>query len=150
MLTNKTDNKTFSYILKNKIDIALFMEQLEEYINLHCIKKAIFLDIRLCIEEVLINIFLHGYLQNGYKNPAADPKISVIIYKKLKTLEVNIIDNATVFNPVSAFVVADIYSNLEFRKIGGLGIHLLKKLSDGLEYIKKNNGNHLKIYKHLN
>lgn len=152
MIKNKETN--FICELKSLKDLSIFMKKFEEYADLHCIKKNIFFDIKLCIEETLINIFSHGYLSDdGQKTstekPSVEPKVCVSICKKKNFLVADVTDNAKKFNPLSAFFAADIYSDLESRKVGGLGTHLLKKLSDELEYIKVNHGNHLRIHKKL-
>ena len=49
-------------------------------------------------------------------------------------------DDARAFNPLTA-PEADVTTSLDERTAGGLGIHLMRKLMDGIEYQRLENGN---------
>ena len=51
------------------------------------------------------------------------------------------------FNIVEMDSGVDFQSELEERPIGGVGIHLVKNLSDGLEYEQLTGGNKVVLYK---
>jgi anti-sigma regulatory factor (Ser/Thr protein kinase) len=57
-------------------------------------------------------------------------------------------DDARAFNPLTA-PEADVSAPLEERAAGGLGIHLMRKLMDGIEYQRMEDGNLLIMKKNL-
>jgi serine/threonine-protein kinase RsbW len=57
-------------------------------------------------------------------------------------------DDGQPFNPLEAPEV-DTTKPLEERTIGGLGIHIVRKLMDGLEYQRHEGKNLLVLKKHL-
>ncbi len=66
------------------------------------------------------------------------------IEKKDDHLHMRLVDSGIEFNPLKEDV-ADTESDLEDRPIGGLGIYLVKQLSEDVAYERKNDQNHLFI-----
>jgi len=84
------------------------------------------LDIQLAIEESVTNSILHGYRgQPG--------QISVHCDILPEYMTVIITDNAPAFDPLG-MPDPDITSSLEERKAGGLGIYLIRRVTDGVSY----------------
>ncbi|ABS55678.1 putative anti-sigma regulatory factor, serine/threonine protein kinase [Methanoregula boonei 6A8] len=84
------------------------------------------LDIQLALEEVIANSVEHGY-------QGSEGEIAICCEFRDGVLTVEISDRAPAFNPL---VVADpdITSPLEERKIGGLGIYLVRQVTDTVAY----------------
>ena len=61
-------------------------------------------------------------------------------------MRVDVEDDGQPFNPLEA-PEADTTNPLEERTIGGLGVHLVRKLMDGLEYKRQGERNLLTIKK---
>ena len=55
-------------------------------------------------------------------------------------IRVNVEDDGKPFNPLDA-PEADTAKPLEERTVGGLGVHLVRKLMDGLEYQRRDGKN---------
>jgi anti-sigma regulatory factor (Ser/Thr protein kinase) len=62
-------------------------------------------------------------------------------------LEIVVIDDGHEFNPLE-FPEPDTNLPVEERPIGGLGIHLLRKMADRLEYRRIDGFNRLALLKH--
>ena len=121
----------------NKIeDFSNFMDALAEYRARYAFNMSSYLDLKTCLEELIVNIFHHG----GYEGTKREPKVHVRVYKEKDEIVAEITDNAAPFNLLTCGHVADTVSSLEDRPIGGLGIHLVKKLSDRLEYVPVDSG----------
>ncbi len=101
---------------------------------------AVLPQIDLALEEAVTNIIMYAYPE-GEKGTAeltvevADGQISATL-----------IDSGTPFNPLQQ-QEANLDVSLEERKIGGLGIHLIKEIMDVVEYAYEDGRNVLKMKK---
>jgi len=55
------------------------------------------------------------------------------------------LDDGDAFNPLEETPEADTDSALDDRELGGLGVFLVKNLSDDCHYVRTNGWNHLTI-----
>lgn len=62
-------------------------------------------------------------------------------------IKIRFADNGTPYNPLSANDPEDINADLSQRKIGGLGIHVVKQIMDAMEYSYQDGNNVLTISK---
>lgn len=83
--------------------------------------------LNLSLEEILTNVISYGYEDNN------EHTITIRISLKDKELIAEVEDDGKPFNPLEA-PEPDIEKPLEDRPVGGLGIHLVRNLMDGLEY----------------
>ncbi|MGB7546054.1 MAG: ATP-binding protein, partial [Methanothrix sp.] len=97
------------------------------------------LDMQLAVEEAFINIIRHGY-------HGADGTILTAIDFQEGRLTVTIEDDAPPYDP-TRFQEPDFSADLEKRPIGGLGIHLMRSLSDEMRYDFETGKNRLKLIK---
>jgi len=100
------------------------------------------IDVNLAIEEMLANVILHGYRDQ------AQHRIEVNIDAERDQVRVEIVDDGVHFNPLEA-PPADLSAPLEKRRVGGLGIHLVRNLMDGMEYHRRGERNHLVLFKRV-
>ena len=95
-------------------------------------------EIELATEEALINIFNYAYKEtNG----------DVEIICKLddnKRFIVEIVDTGIPFNVLSV-ASPDITADISERQLGGLGVFLIKKFTDAIQYRHENNKNILSL-----
>ncbi len=97
------------------------------------------LDMQLAVEEAFINIIRHGY-------HGAYGAILIAIDFQEGRLTVTIEDDAPPYDP-TRFQEPDFSADLEKRPIGGLGIHLMRSLSDEMRYDFETGKNRLKLIK---
>lgn len=88
------------------------------------------------LEEVLSNVLRHG-TRNGHA-PAAVVEITA----HGGTVSVCLTDDGPAFDPTSA-PPFDEHLPLEARSGGGMGIHLLRRLTRGVHYDRSGDQNHL-------
>lgn len=93
-------------------------------------------QVKLIAEEVFVNIVNYSHTDLIIVNASYENSI----------LTFEFVDEGFEFNPLLN-EDPKVPESIEEAKIGGLGIHLTKELSDSIEYERKNNKNHLKITK---
>jgi len=106
------------------------------------IKPKIIFSLHLTIDELITNIISYGYPDDQ----THEIDISLIYNKD--NIGLIIEDKAQPFNPLE-IPDPDIDQSVEKRKIGGLGIYLVKELMDSMEYKYEAGKNILKIIKKL-
>jgi anti-sigma regulatory factor (Ser/Thr protein kinase) len=100
-------------------------------------------SLRLAIEEAVSNVLQHGY--GGLPRPV---NLSMETTQPGRVRAV-VTDRAPPFNPLSRPEV-DTGQPLEERPIGGLGVHLVKKLMDAIHYERRDGQNILTMELSLN
>ena len=126
--------------LKNELsDLAKITDELTFFFA----KKYEFLinPINLILEELYSNSINYG------KSKAVQININLDI--KLNLLTIIYEDNGTPFNPLSVQTNIDSSVSVQESKIGGLGIHLVKNMTDTQHYKRYDNKNQLTLEKKL-
>ena len=102
-------------------------------------------EIELAAEEALVNIFTYAY-----KGKSGDVEIVCKIDEKERVI-LEIIDTGEPFNVLSV-KDPDISADISERRIGGLGIFLIKNLMDSVHYRREGDKNILDLIvkKHTN
>jgi len=96
-------------------------------------------DLVLAVNEAVTNVLLHGY--EGAPGP-----LSVGVEADGDELRVILTDEAPGFDPTTV-PPPDIHRPLEERPLGGLGIHMMRQLTDALVYRALDDGNELTFVK---
>ncbi len=100
-------------------------------------------NIVLAVDEACTNIIKHAYQY------APDKEISVSIVRNNGTFEVRIKDNGKNFDP-NVLRPPDLKQNLSHHRRGGLGVYLMKKLMDKVEYhFTEGKSNEVSLVKYL-
>ena len=84
------------------------------------------LDMQLAVEEAVANTILHGYC-------GAMGEVTIAIQASHNTVRVRIEDHAPPFDPLS-LPKPERKSDLSERRIGGLGIYLMRTVVDEVRY----------------
>jgi len=108
-------------------------------------KKALN-KVRLVAEEAIINVINYAYPLNVNEEYITVVCDEMIHPKRAVKLQVS--DKGIPFNPLLTAVV-DTTQSIDDRPIGGLGIHLVKKLADEVLYSRDNYTNTLTIIFYL-
>lgn len=102
------------------------------------------MKLKLVLEEIFTNISNYAYNDEGIVEFLVD----IISNHQLKII-IKLIDEGTYFNPLEQ-ATPDTTLSSDEREIGGLGILLIKKNVDSIEYERVDNKNILTIHKILN
>jgi len=90
--------------------------------------------IELVAEEALVNVFVHGYA----RNPGQVEVRCVVADDPSLTIEIR--DTGVSFDPLS-LANPDVDSDLTKRKIGGMGVFLIRKMTDRVAYRREGDSN---------
>ncbi len=104
--------------------------------------KAVF-NLNLVLEELVTNIIFYGYRDKE------SHQIQIDFWLEKEMIKITIEDDGKEFDPFLLDTPDDLDKPIEERKIGGLGIHFVKKLMDKYEYQRNNNRNKIILVKHL-
>ena len=99
--------------------------------------------IALAVDEACTNVIKHAYQY--------DPKRQIIItiIENDSNFEISIVDNGKQFNP-NRLKQPDMKEYLSSYRRGGLGVHLMKRLMDKVEYtIEPGKQNRVRLIKHI-
>jgi phosphoserine phosphatase RsbU/P len=129
--------------LNNKLsELERFNQTLTEFGQQHGLGPKVMHDLNLVLEEILTNIISYGYTDNR------EHEIRVNLSAQPGEVTAEVQDDGQPFNPLEA-AEPNTTKPLEERTIGGLGIHLVRKLMDGVEYQRQEGKNLLVMKKHL-
>lgn len=121
--------------------VSGLVEQMEMALMAEGVPMQTVYAVNLCVEELLVNIIHHGY------GGAAAPDVEVDIELQPQGLIIDVSDAAPPFDPITEANEPDTEAELDDRPIGGLGIHLVKRLTDAMSYHRLNGRNHVRLVK---
>ena len=104
--------------------------------------------IRLVVEELVVNIVDYAYSEVADCNSPTNDYLDVEIERHQKSITLRFRDGGVPFNPL-AKESPDTSLPLEQRRIGGLGIFLVMKKMDSVEYEYTDGENVLTVMKKL-
>jgi len=89
-----------------------------------------------------VNVIRYGHPEGG--------KHEILVWLSLEQdcVIATVEDDGLPFNPLEA-PEPDLYSPIETRQVGGLGIHLIRNVTDGLEYRRDGDRNRMVMRKHV-
>ena len=130
-----------SFKLKNALtELDALFQHVEQFGNAHGLPKKQIFQINLALDELFTNIVSYGF---------PDGNSHWIDFKlRLENNEVviHIEDNGIPFDPVSV-PTSGSAPPLEKCKIGGLGLHIVKKMMDEIAYERREDKNIITIKK---
>ena len=135
--------REISFQLRNSpAELNGISRYLEVFAQSEGLSKETTLKINLCIEECFINIVSHGYQDNE------EHWIEITLTREDKKFIVCIEDDGISYNPTET-AAPDITCPFEEKKVGGLGVHLMKHFMDNIEYQRRSNKNILVMTKNI-
>lgn len=103
--------------------------------------RKVCIEINLILDELITNIIEHGERGNEHH-------IDIILSKVGRNLTIEVKDDGPPFDPTIC-ALPDTTLTLDKRKCGGLGILLVRRLSDNCRYRREQNKNVLTLQKTL-
>ena len=135
--------KEYSFELKSNLsELDELCRHLETFGQKTGLSKKFVFEVNLVLDELFTNIISYGFDDDG------EHSIKVTITPENGGLYLCIEDDGKPFNPVE-FEAPDMSCSIEECKIGGLGIHIIRKLMDDICYERCEDKNVLKLKKGL-
>jgi anti-sigma regulatory factor (Ser/Thr protein kinase) len=129
-------------LLNRPSEIARLQDQLEAIANQFGFPSTKLHDVQLAVEEHLTNILNYGFDDQG------EHQITVRAFITANELRIEVEDDARPFDPLK-HPVPDLSQPVDARPVGGLGIHMMRKSVDRLEYRRAGGKNILVMVKQL-
>ena len=119
------------------------MRQVDDFVGAFVREHGMAADeasrILILLEELLTNLMKYGYPDRAEPGTA-----EIVLAFNGSRLEIEFIDDGCAFDPFAG-PPPNLDEPLEARQIGGLGLHLLRSLSDDAHYERRNNTNVIRL-----
>jgi serine/threonine-protein kinase RsbW len=110
------------------------------------VSRAVTWPVEVSLDEVLANVVHHG-LEGRGESARVELELSLQPGDPPRC-EVRVADDGPAFDPLQA-APPDTSLGIDERPIGGLGIELVKRLMDEIEYERRDGRNHLRLVRRL-
>jgi anti-sigma regulatory factor (Ser/Thr protein kinase) len=129
--------------IKNELtEIERLAEEIESFGELHDIPADVVFGINLSLDELITNTINYGYADSQQHF------IQVELDLTAEDVVIQLKDDGLPFDPLQR-PDPDINQSLDDKPIGGLGIYLVRKMMDEVEYRRIDNFNILKMKKKI-
>lgn len=119
------------------------IETLADAVNEVLPDRDLAFSVNVCLEELITNVIVHGL------KGAADRFMQVQLIISDDWLEILLRDDAPRFDPFMQAPEPNLDLDVNDRPIGGLGVHMVKKLMDEVHADYDGAGNLIVLRKHL-
>ena len=134
--------KIEKYQIKNDLsEIRVLADLVETFGKKNGFSGDLINDINLSLEEIITNTIAYGYEDKSAH------LIDVRISLGGKELILEVVDDGRSFDPLVEAPIPDVDKPLEEKIEGGLGVFLVRKIMDKMEYKRKNDKNILLLKK---
>ncbi len=127
--------------------IRTVLDTLGAFLAEHGLSKAVSWPVEVSLDEVLANVVRHG-LEGRGATATVDVELRFDPRDDPAVCEVVVIDDGPPFDPLAA-PAPDTSLGVEDRPIGGLGIALVRKLMDEVDYQRRDGRNRLRMARRL-
>ena len=130
--------------LRNDIsEVARVLDAIEAFGEAHDLPAKAIFQLNLALDELITNIVSYAF--EGH----AESRIELTVELRDGGLDAVLIDNGRPFNPVEA-ELPDLGEGLDERRIGGLGLKLVRTYMDRLDYRRDGELNSLQLHMNVN
>lgn len=128
--------------LENRLEeFQRFESAFMDFARFQNFSDEIIYAIQLSVDELFTNIVSYGY------DDSEPHTVKFVIDVTREEVCVEIIDDAKPFNPLDDAPDVNLDLSVEERKIGGVGIHLVKSLMSEVTYVRDGDFNRLRLVK---
>jgi serine/threonine-protein kinase RsbW len=122
--------------------LPVLTQFLQEFWSAADLPPAETVTFELALEEIFMNVVMHG-------SPADRvPRVEVSLALRDCCLTLMIEDDGPSFDPLS-LAAPDVTASLEERRVGGLGVYLVRQMMDAVSYKRLGGRNQLSMTKRV-
>jgi len=137
------ESHKYSFELKNDLsELEALCKHLNKFGRLTGLSEAFITDVNICLDELLTNIVSYGFEDD------LEHIIRFTMDLDNQVLTLSIEDDGIPFNPLEK-KDPEVPADLIDVRIGGLGIHIVRKLMDDIRYNRKQDKNKLTMKKSI-
>jgi anti-sigma regulatory factor (Ser/Thr protein kinase) len=129
-------------LVNRAAEIARVQDSLEQFAGQHAVPERKLHEVQLALEEHLTNIVHYAH------SDGREHCIKVVCELSASQLQIQIEDDGCPFNPLER-PAPDLTLPFEERPIGGLGVLMIKKSVDELDYRRESGKNILRMIKRI-
>jgi phosphoserine phosphatase RsbU/P len=144
MITSKTAMQRKISIRNDLKELERLNAFMEETGTEWGINRDLLFQLNMAAEEVVSNIIAYGYKESGAKD-----KILLELALKEDELRICITDHGIEFNPLQVPPPDDLDKPARERKVGGLGVYLIRNMMDQVDYRRIKESNMLILTKRI-
>jgi len=122
--------------------LSVLTEFLREFGSAAALAPAQVGTFELALEEIFMNIVMHG------SQPGIAPRVEVSLNLGIESVTMTVEDDGPQFDPLS-LPPPDVTASLADRRVGGLGVFLVRKIMDTVSYERIAGRNQLRMSKRL-
>ena len=94
--------------------------------------------VNLVLEELVLNVINYAYDESGHQ-------VEVQLTCNVEDLVIEITDEGKPFDPLHDAPDPDMDSPMEERRIGGLGVYLVRTMTSEMQYRREDGRNHMMV-----
>ena len=137
------ESHKYSFELKNDLsELEALYQLLNKFGQAAGLTEACITDVNICLDELFTNIVSYGFEDD------LEHIIQVTMNLDNQVLTLSIEDDGIPFNPLEK-KDPEVPADLIDVRIGGLGIHIVRKLMDDIRYNRKQGRNKLTLKKSI-
>jgi serine/threonine-protein kinase RsbW len=137
------ESNKYSFELKNDLsELEALCQHLKKFGQVNGLPEACITDVNICLDELFTNIVSYGFEDDL----AHIIRFTMNLDNQVLTLSIE--DEGIPFNPLEK-KYPEVPADLIDVRIGGLGIHIVRKLMDDIRYDRKQGTNKLTMKKSI-
>jgi anti-sigma regulatory factor (Ser/Thr protein kinase) len=129
-------------VINQRSEISRLCRMVERFGEEHGIAPDDVITLSLLLDETVINVIAHGY------EDAKEHLINVHLELTGDLVTIRVDDDGVPFNPIEA-PAPNLDLPIEERRIGGLGVHIVKTMADSVAYARVDGRNVLTLTKRI-
>lgn len=128
--------------------LSMLLEKIDNFYNLADVKLKKLTELKIAFEEMYVNVVQYAYPQDQFDQNKKMVRIFLQWEEMKQEARIQIIDRGIPYNPLNK-PDPDCTASVEQRPIGGLGIHMVKRMTDEMQYSYCNGKNQVTLIKVL-
>ncbi|MFD2233870.1 ATP-binding protein [Phaeospirillum tilakii] len=136
------DGARLDLVLDNRTDeVARLLAAFEAFAAGHGLPHKVTMQVMLALEELAVNIVRHAFPEGGRH------RIEIGLELGADHLVCDLRDDGLAFDPFAQAPPPDLTGSTAERRVGGLGVHLVRRMMDEVAYRRDGGINHTRAVK---
>ena len=119
--------------------LGSIFDMVKQFSAMHMLSDEVAFALQLCMEELFTNIVKYRRKNRN--------KIKIVLHYRDNAVSISMIERDVEPFDITKYGVYDSTASLDQRPVGGLGIHLIRKYMDNVEYDYENRESRVKMTK---